>query len=378
MSILKTAMFSILVLLACAVSISAQNLTTVPIQFRGVAPVIEIKINGQGPFIFAIDTGGGMQADVDISLAEKLKLPKNGKVRGGDPSGRNVREFETVNIDLITLGDVEFHNTTAVMRERLLTPNYPKVDGVLGFALFTDYLLTLDYPGKQVRLARGELPAANGADILTFESPRRIPVVDLNIGTMKVRAHVDAGNMVGSFMIPAELVEKLTLSSPPITVGQARTVNNEVEIKEARLNDTIKLGKFSYEQPTITFPAIANEANIGFKVLREFALTFDQKNKRMKLERSAPAKVAPLAISEAEGQDYQGSYGERTITFEGGALYIQRPQGQKLKLVRVSRDEFTLQAVPQAQIKFVRDEKGKPKEIHVLNQAGKWEVSTRQ
>lgn len=378
MSNSKAFIFSILILLVCGVSVAAQNLTTVQIQFRGVAPAIEIKINGQGPFIFSIDTGGGMQADIDTALAEKLKLPKNGTVRGGDPSGRNVREFETVSVDSIAVGEVVFRNITAMTREQRLTPNYPKVDGVLGFALFTDYLLTLDYPGKQVRLSRGDLPAANGADVLTFESPRRIPVVDITIGTMKVKAHVDAGNMVGGFILPSELVEKLRLSSPVITIGRARTVNNEIEVKEVRLQDTIKLGKFSYEQPKINFPAIANEANIGFRVLREYALTFDQKNKRMKLERTLSATVTAVAISETEGQDYQGRYGERTISFEGGALYIQRPNGPKLKLVRGSRDEFTLEAFPEAQIKFVRDESGKIKEVHVLNQAGQWEISKRQ
>jgi len=93
--------------------------------------------------------------------------------------------------------------------------------------------------------------------------------------------------MVGGFILPAALVDKLTLASQPITVGRARTVSNEVEIKQARLSDKIKLGTFEFNQPTITFPAIADEVNIGLKTLREFSLTFDQKNKRLKLDRTS-------------------------------------------------------------------------------------------
>jgi hypothetical protein len=72
-----------------------------------------------------------------------------------------------------------------------------------------------------------------------------------------------------------------------VTVGRARSVSNQIEIKQAQLRDTIHIGSFDYPQATIAFPALA-DTNVGFKILREFALTFDQKNKRMKLER-APA-----------------------------------------------------------------------------------------
>ena len=120
-----------------------------------------------------------------------------------------------------------------------------------------------------------------------FENPHVVPVVEISIGNSRMRAHIDSGNMVGGFILPAALVDKLTLASQPITVGRARTVSNEVEIKQARLSDKIKLGTFEFNQQTITFPAIADEVNIGLKILREFSLTFDQKNKRLKLDRTS-------------------------------------------------------------------------------------------
>jgi hypothetical protein len=253
---------------------------------------------------------------------------------------------------------------------------------MLGFGLFTDYLLTLDYPGKQLRLARGELPAANGADILSFENPHVIPVVEISIGDFKMKAHVDSGNISGKFMLPAPLVDKLKLASEPIIVGRARTVSNEIEIKEVRLSETIKLGRFEFNQPTIAFPAIADEANIGLKTLREFCLTFDQKNRRVKLERTltapAPAPATAPVIPGSDGKDYPGRYGERTITVENDALYLQREGGPRLKLKAVSKDEFTLEEAPEARLKFVRDENGKIKELRVLNRSGEWEISKRQ
>ena len=54
-------------------------------QMRGLMPVVEVKLNRQGPFFFMIDTGAGMQADIDISVAARLNLRANGRVLNGDP-----------------------------------------------------------------------------------------------------------------------------------------------------------------------------------------------------------------------------------------------------------------------------------------------------
>ena len=286
MSNLRRLTFPMIFLVACVVSVGAQSQTVAvaPMQFRGLMPVIEVKLNGQGPFAFMIDTGAGMQADVDTSVAVRLKLRSNGRAINGDPSGENDREVDTARIDTITFGGTEFRNVTAVIRPQRITKDYPEVDGILGFALFTDYLLTLDYPAMQVRLARGALPPANGADILSFEIENRIPVIEVAIGKLRVRAHVDSGNFVAGFILPEELVEQLQLLSPPVTVGRARSVSNQIELKQAQLKGTIQIGRFDYPQPMITFPALS-DTNVGLKVLREFALTFDQKNRRMRLER---------------------------------------------------------------------------------------------
>ena len=251
---------------------------------RGLMPVVEVKLNGQGPFALMIDTGAGMEADIDPSVAERLNLRLTGRAINGDPSRENDREVATTTIDSLAIGKAEFRNVTAVVRQQRLTKDYPDVDGILGFALFTDYLLTLDYPAMQVRLTRGSLPAANAADIVNFEIENRIPVIELAIGRIRVPAHIDSGNFVAGFLLPEEIVEQLQLQSAAITVGGARSVTNRIQLKQVQLRDTIRLGGFEYPHPTIAFPALA-DTNIGFNVLREFVLTFDQRNRRMKLQR---------------------------------------------------------------------------------------------
>ena len=287
-------------LLVCIAAVTAQTttVTIAPMQMRGWMPVVEVKLNGQGPFAFMIDTGAGMQADIDTSVAERLNLHPSGRAINGDPSGKNDREVATVAIDSIMLGGVangtrarrsgdgvvEFRNVTAIVRPHKITKDYPDVDGILGFALFSDYLLTLDYPAMQVRLARGALPPANGADILNLEIENRVPMVELAIGKIRMPAHIDSGNFAAGFILPEEIVEQMQLLSQPVLVGSARSVSNRIELKQVQLRNPIRLGGFEYSQPTITFPALS-DTNVGYKILREFTLTFDQKNGRLKLER---------------------------------------------------------------------------------------------
>jgi hypothetical protein len=279
---------SLALLVLCAVHAAAQNSTiaVAPLHMRGLMPVVEVQLNGQGPFAFMLDTGAGMQADIDTSVAQRLNLRSTGRAISGDPSGQNDRELMTATIDTLTIGKAEFRQVTALVRPQRITKDYPNIDGILGFALFTDYLLTLDYPAMQLTLSRGNLPSANRADILNFELENRIPVIELAIGKLRVRAHVDSGNFVAGFILPEEIVEQLQLLSAPVTVGSARSVSNRIELKQVQLRDTIRIGNFDFPQPTVQFPALS-DTNVGFKVLREFIVTFDQKNRRMKLARGA-------------------------------------------------------------------------------------------
>lgn len=283
---MRVVFFSIFLVLVFAFPAVAQdtNVAVAPLHMRGLMPVVEVKLNEQGPFIFMIDTGAGMQADIDPSVAQRLRLKLSGRAINGDPSGQNDREVATTTIDSLTIGKAEFRNLTAVVRPQRITKDYPDVDGILGFALFTDYVLTLDYPAMQVRLARGALPPANGADILNFEIENRIPIVELAIGRIHLPAHLDSGNFVAGFILPEEIVEQLQLQSEAITVGGARSVTNRIQLKQVQLRDTIHLGGFEYPQPTIAFPSLS-DTNIGFNVLRDFTLTFDQKNHRLRLKR---------------------------------------------------------------------------------------------
>ena len=262
----------------------------IPMQSEGGMPVIEVQINGQGPFLFGIDTGAQGSARIDSALVEKLGLKPSGEVRAGDPSMKNAQTVATVKLDSLIVGGRHFTEVTAVSRNYRNSPRPMKVDGILGLTLFADSLITLDFPAKLVRIGSGELSKADGSEILDYKSEGGVPLVELSVGGKKINAHLDSGNTMGAFVFPASFVEKLTLSSEPVVVGRARSASGEMEIKQARLKEAVHLGRHEFPEANITFPALSEIANVGAKVLSDFAVTFDQRNQRVRLTR---AKAGP-------------------------------------------------------------------------------------
>ncbi len=259
---------------------------TVPMEWAGHLASVSVRLNGQGPFRFAIDTGAAGAARIDTSVARALNLPVVGEALVGDPSGKNAKSAPIVRLESLEIGGARFGNLTATTGPYTGRIPGEKVDGILGFALFADCLVTLDYPGLRMKLASGELPAANGADVIDFHAERGIPSITIRVADREVEADVDAGAM-GGISLPDALAAKLPLAEPPRVVGHARTVSNEFDIRAAELNGNVMIGGVTLERPRVEFQPFFPMANVGSRVLRDFALTFDQKNHRLKLARSA-------------------------------------------------------------------------------------------
>jgi Aspartyl protease len=257
----------------------------IPMRLDGGMPMIELMVNGQGPFLFGVDTGAQAGPRIDSSLVEKLKLKASGQVSVTDPSGRNPQTVDTVKLDSIAIGSLRFTDVEAASRNYRNSPRPMKLDGILGLSLFPEYLVTLDFPAKLLRLARGELPKADGAEILDYKSEGGIPLVELNVGNTKINAHLDSGNSIGEFVLPTSFVEKLTQSSEPRVVGRARSASGEMEIKQVRIKEVVGLGRHEFPDATITFPALSDTGNVGAKILSQFAITFDQQHQRVRLTR---------------------------------------------------------------------------------------------
>lgn len=135
---------------------SPRVVTHVPLQIRSSGVSLEVMVNGQGPFLFGLDTGASQAALVTRALVERLHLPVVDGFRVSDGSGINSRNADGVRIETVTLGDVSLNQILAtVWGEGPKEDGDGEVYGTLGFALFKDHVVTYDYRGKHLGLRRG-------------------------------------------------------------------------------------------------------------------------------------------------------------------------------------------------------------------------------
>ena len=260
-----------------------------PLELRRSMPFVQVLVDGKGPFTFGVDTGTSSEALVSPDLAETLGLPSTGAVEAGDPSGKNGRRLPLVRLGRLSVAGLELQGVTAAVYQPSQAEG--RCDGILGFALFRDQLLTLDYPGLRLALGPGRLAPSSDGTVLPFRAPDGVPVVDLVVGTETVPAVVDSRG--SGLALPAARAERMKLLGDPVVIGRGRTISGEFEVRGAQLAEDVLLGGYRLRQPFVTLHPSFPIGNVGGLVLRQLVVTFDQRSKLLRLEAPERTLVLP-------------------------------------------------------------------------------------
>jgi predicted aspartyl protease len=244
-------------------------------------PYVMVTINGRGPFRFVVDTGTGGDALITPQLAAELALPAVGQAALSDPSGQGSKKVRILRIDSLNLAGVEFTNVRAV--EHTFYAEAGVAQGLLGFTLFKDYLLTLDFPGRQVTLATGGLTPDGEKKVLPFRLQAGVPVARLKVdGLEPVEAQLDSGG--GGLVLPEQLAARLKYDVAPVAFAEGQSICTKFQIKAARLGSDVKLGRYTFTHPVIEIHPAFPLVNFGSPPMQVFAITFDQKNLLVRFE----------------------------------------------------------------------------------------------
>jgi hypothetical protein len=260
---------------------------TVPMQDMGGRPVVELKINGRGPYRFILDTGA-MTTVVNDDLSRELSLssPRGMQVAaagGGTPPA-------IVAIHDLRIGDAVLQDVIAAampMGGLLKGENAPR--GVLSASSFPGYLLTYNYPGKRISIKKGALESADSKRIFQYTEDQVLPTVPIRIAGHGTEVHLDTGSGFG-LTLPVRFLRELPLASQPKEAGTVRTGGGgEFPVSVARVDGTVELGEYKLDLDEVRFSDARPGAgpatgNIGFDVLRHFVVTLDSENRRIRLD----------------------------------------------------------------------------------------------
>lgn len=272
-------------------------LVSLPVVLTANTPVIEIPRNKSGPWRFLVDTGSS------VTLVSPEFAAHAGR-RGATPeaagvsvrsAGGEVITLPAVTLRRLDLGDVRFESVPAVVYDfDALSDHFgERIDGVLGFPLFRETVLTLDYPQSTLHLtpagsSGGLMPGAR----LRFDPANRVPLVPLEVAGQAVNALVDTGSDGGLQLNPAGLA--LRFVQPPVAGAKVATLTGDRQQRLGRIEDHARLGTHILSQPIID----VNDSlsSLGGGVLRHFVATFDQSRGELTLFRDPGTSLATPAV----------------------------------------------------------------------------------
>jgi hypothetical protein len=142
----------------------------------------------------------------------------------------------------------------------------------------------------------GALPDADGKDILPFDNPRRVVEITFDVAGTTMTGDLDTGGPDG-VTLPAAMMERVPLAGAAKVIAQGVTVSGPMDISEGTLRGAVTVGRYAILNPAIQFVPPFPHANLGIALLSQFALTFDQKNKRVRFAHpgDAPIVLKPRA-----------------------------------------------------------------------------------
>ena len=247
-------------------------------ELLGSRPLVRVSVNGKGPFAFLLSPESETTL-VDRTLAAELDAKTQSSASGGS------------HVDVtLELGSIKTTVTAAVTDIAQFVPEFgPRAlpRGVISLSVWKNQLVTIDYPRWRVMTEPGALPAADGREVFDL-SPGREFTVPLSIAERSVPCRVDP-LFSGGILVPASFVKDLPLVGRPIPRGSISMPKGALDVQEARLAVSVRLGGFEIPNPIVQFSDRLPTAIVGGQLLVAFSITYDLSNGRARLDRQKGA-----------------------------------------------------------------------------------------
>jgi hypothetical protein len=270
---------------------------TLPGHLIGNVLVVEDKWDKFGPYHFLIDTGSSVTL-VSPEIAKRYVSPDERpldepqvRVRS---AGGGYALLGAVTLKRLQLGSATFEYVPALVYDcaDLSAQFGVRIDGVLGFPLFRNAVLTLDYPNERIVL-RSNIPDDGlPGEAILFDNTDKTPLIPIRLGDREFVALIDSGSAAAIDINPAGLSPKFAFG--PVAGPTVSTLAGDRPSRVGRLDGVVRIGSFDIPSPVAE---VTDElTSLGGGILSHFTLTFDQRHNEVFFQRdlSTPMKTPPM------------------------------------------------------------------------------------
>jgi hypothetical protein len=205
-----------------------------------------------------------------------------------------VKLLNPVNLKRLQLGSARFEGVRVLTHDLDDLSNHlgVRIDGVLGFPLFRETLLTLDYLQSQIIITPHGVPMALPGVTILFNNEQNTPLIPIQLGAESFIALVDSGSDAALSLNTVGLHPTFQYGPKP-GVLMASLAGDRLSMI-GRLAVPLTIGAYVVENPIVN---VTDElSSIGGGLLRSFTVTFDQKRNQVTLFRPTydPIRVPPV------------------------------------------------------------------------------------
>lgn len=238
---------------------------------------VQARVDGHGPFRFAVDTGASGWGRADSSLVAALHLKTGQPATTSD--GMKGMQVATVHLDSLSLGRLSRKNLDVITRDyHGHMPPAAAFSGIIGREFFADGLLVIDYPQRTLSFSRTlSLPPA-GKNVLRYQRAFRVPV---SIGNVQTEGNLDTGADV-TFVVPKALFKRIS-DAPLEPAGTGRLTNSRIETMRSTVRGPFRIGEASLSNVGVRVSERYPELLVGAHALQRFIVMIDQRSKSIAL-----------------------------------------------------------------------------------------------
>ena len=255
---------------------------------------VNVRINGRGPFRMLVDTGASV-AFVTPSVAAAVEARDVSEHSGPTVSINAFGEYANIHrvlLRTLEIGDAKFDGVTAGVTNdcgMLGLADGKPIDGILGFSVFSDVVLSLDFPGKRMLMSThwpSGLPPVRTE--LAVVEPMEVPRVVAQLQGRQIEMLIDTGANHG-IGLPPELAGLTSWKAEPRPSPLVQAAGSRAREYIGRITGELRLGSVVEESPIIDVTNGSPSIGVGF--LKGFCVVFDQSQNKMWLCSNSDAEV---------------------------------------------------------------------------------------
>jgi hypothetical protein len=283
-------------LLAAGLAQPSPAASVVPMEIVNNHVVVDVTLDGAGPFHFIVDSGAGNLIDPAVATAIGARVRGHVRLVGvGDASEDGaVTSVRRVAIGTATFVDVRF--VVAAARATFAAAEGPGIDGIIGRSIIGSGVTVFDYAARTLTFDAGDAAMGYGATVLPVATINGEPNVPCTVGDVAGSCAIDTGSrlnvtVLAPFAKQFPAIVPASLSAIGVDgygIGGAAygRLGRLARLTFGSLSLTGIIADFSV-QKSGAFASSRTAANVGGGMLRRFTVAFDLAHRKISLRPNA-------------------------------------------------------------------------------------------